>query len=74
MGSTKQTEEGTQLPEKEMSDLVGIWVTLWIVAWFAAILVAFFFIGPVVGIAAVLGGAVVSILLFVRFIRRSELS
>ena len=60
MGSMKETEEETQLADNEMSDLAGAWVTLWIVAWFAAILVAFFFIGPA--------------LLFVRFIRRSDLS
>ena len=74
MGSMKETEEETQFADNEMSDLAGVWVTLWIVAWFAAILVAFFFIGPVVGIVAVLGGAVISLLLFVRFIRRSDLS
>jgi membrane protein implicated in regulation of membrane protease activity len=72
MGSLKQSDEETQLPDSEMSDLVGVWVTLGIGGWFAAILVAFFFIGPVVGIVATLGGAVISLLLFVRFIRRSE--
>ena len=50
----------------------GIWVALWVIVWFAAILVAFFFIGAVVGIAAVIGGAVVSLLVGFRFIKRES--
>jgi 4-hydroxybenzoate polyprenyltransferase len=72
MASMKQTDEEPNSQRTETSDLVGVWVTLWIVAWFAAILVAFFFIGAVVGIAAILVGAVVSLVMFVRIVRRSE--
>jgi membrane associated rhomboid family serine protease len=54
------------------NEMKGIWVALWVIAWFAAILFAFFFIGAVVGVAAVIGGAVVSLLVAFRFLRRES--
>jgi hypothetical protein len=60
-------------PKSEATnEMKGIWVALWVIAWFAAILVAFFFIGAVVGVAAVIGGAVVSLLVAFRFLKRES--
>jgi Flp pilus assembly protein TadB len=54
------------------NEMKGIWVALWVIVWFAAILVAFFFIGAVVGVAAVIAGAVISLLVGFRFIKRES--
>ena len=54
------------------NEMKGIWVALWVIVWFGAILVAFFFIGAVVGIATVIGGAVVSLLVALRFLKRES--
>ena len=55
------------------SDLIGIPVVLGAILAFLAILVAFFFIGPVVGIIVVLAVVALAALLVVRFIRANEL-
>ena len=54
------------------SDLIGIPVVLGAILAFLAILVAFFFIGPVVGVIVVLAVAVLAVWLVVRFIRANE--
>ena len=60
-------------PTNEASnEMKGVWVALWGIAWFGAILVSFFFIGAVVGIAVVIGGAVISLLLALRFFKRES--
>jgi hypothetical protein len=62
------------LPEMSRdSDLIGIPVVLGAILAFLAILVAFFFIGPVVGIIVVLAVVALAAFLVVRFIRANEL-
>ena len=69
----EKPEKRAQRPQAEVSDLIGVKLTLWIAAWFMAILVAFFFVGPVTGIVVIIGGAVISILAVVKAIRGAEL-
>jgi hypothetical protein len=71
MEPTKETKAGSGT-QKGPTDLIGIWVTLPLLAWFAAILVAFFFIGAIAGIVAVIGGAVILLLAFVRIVMRAD--
>jgi hypothetical protein len=55
------------------SDLIGIPVVLGAILAFLAILVAFFFIGPVVGIIVLIAVVALAVLLVVWFIRANEL-
>jgi hypothetical protein len=54
------------------SDLIGAELAVWLILWFLAILGAFFFIGPVVGIIVVVIAVVLSTLLLIRAIRRAD--
>ena len=45
-------------PEREISDLIGVELTLALLAWFLLVLGGFFFVGPVVGTILVLAGAI----------------
>ena len=51
---------------------VGIEVIVSVIAWFAVVLLAFFFVGAVVGVIAILLGAVLFIWWLVRAIRAPE--
>ncbi len=46
--------------EKETSDLIGAEAAVWTVAWVLLILAAFFWIGPIVGVIAVIVAVVLS--------------
>jgi hypothetical protein len=59
---------------KEVSDLIGVEVTLALIVWFVCVLVAFFFVGPVVGILVILAGVVLGGFAAVRVIVRSDTS
>ena len=41
---------------REVSDLIGVAVTLALIAWFVGVLLAFFFVGPFVGILVIAVG------------------
>ena len=60
--------------DTELSDLIGAELAFWLILWFLAILAAFFFIGPVVGIIVIVVAVVLSMLLFVRAIGRADQS
>ncbi len=51
---------------------VGIELIVSVIAWFAVVLLAFFFVGAVVGVIAILLGAVLFIWWLVRAIRAPE--
>ena len=56
------------------SDLVGLRLTLYLGVAIVAILVAFFFVGVVVGVIVLLAFVVLGILGFVAAIRRADVS
>lgn len=51
---------------------VGIELIVSVIAWFAVVLLAFFFVGAVVGVIAILLGALLFIWWLVRAIRAPE--
>jgi hypothetical protein len=51
---------------------VGIELIVSVIAWFAVVLLAFFFVGAVVGVIAILLGAILFIWWLVRAIRAPE--
>jgi hypothetical protein len=51
---------------------VGIELIVSVIAWFAVVLLAFFFVGAVVGVIAILVGALLFIWWLVRAIRAPE--
>ena len=55
------------------SDLIGIPVALGAITAVLAVFVAFFFIGPVVGVVVLLAVVVLALFLLVRVIRANEL-
>ena len=55
------------------SDLIGIPVALGAIVAVLAVFVAFFFIGPVVGVVVLLAVVVLALFLLVRVIRANEL-
>jgi hypothetical protein len=59
---------------KEVSDLIGVEVTLALMVWLLCVLVAFFFVGPVVGILVILAGIALGGFAAVRVIVRSDTS
>jgi hypothetical protein len=56
------------------SDLIGAWLAAALGGWFLAVLLAFFFIGPVVGIVVLFLGVVGFGWWLVDLIRRSDQS
>ena len=56
----------------DVSDLIGVKLTLGLALWFLVVLACFFFVGPVVGIIAIIGGVVVGAILAVAVIRRTD--
>ena len=54
------------------SDLIGLRLSLYLGVAIVAILAAFFFVGPVVGILVLLAAVVLGILGFVAAIRRAD--
>ena len=54
MGGDRGTEDGSQ----EVSDLIGVQLTLALMAWFLATLACFFFVGVIVGLILVFAGLV----------------
>ena len=63
-------EAGARAP----SDLVGLRLTLYLGVAMVAVLVAFFFVGAVVGVIVLLAAVVLGILAFVAAIRRADVS
>jgi hypothetical protein len=56
----------------DVTDLIGVKLTLGLVLWFLTVLVCFFFVGPVVGIIALIGGVILGAILAVAVIRRTD--
>ena len=56
----------------DVSDLIGVKLTLALALWFLIVLGCFFFIGPVVGIVAIVGGILIGAILAVKVIRRAD--
>ncbi len=56
----------------DVSDLIGVKLTLGLALWFLVVLACFFFIGPVVGIIAIVAGLAVGAILAVSVIRRAD--
>jgi hypothetical protein len=50
--------EGSDGGTREISDLIGVELTLALAAWFVLTLVAFFLIGPVVGLIVLFAGLI----------------
>jgi Flp pilus assembly protein TadB len=61
-------EPGEDMDEER----VGIELIVSVIAWFAVVLLAFFFVGAVVGVIAILLGALLFIWWLVRAIRAPE--
>jgi hypothetical protein len=59
-------------PTTATSDLIGLRLTLYLGVAMIAILAAFFFVGPVVGIIVLLAAVVLGILGVVAVIRRAD--
>ena len=55
-----------------VSDLIGVKLTLGLALWFLVVLACFFFVGPVAGIIAIIGGVVLGAILAVAVIRRAD--
>ena len=73
--STDPPRQDTRSPEsdgREISDLIGLEVTLALIVWFLLVLVAFFFIGPVVGLLLVVAGVIGFGWALVSAIRRAD--
>lgn len=62
----------SESPDAGPSDLIGLRLTLYLVAAMLAVLAAFFFIGPVVGIIVLLGAVLLGILGVAAAVRRAE--
>jgi Flp pilus assembly protein TadB len=58
---------------REMSDLVGIELTLALAVWFIATLACFFFVGAVVGVIVLVAGVLVFGWALVSAVRRAEI-
>ncbi len=52
--------------------MIGVKLTLGLALWFLVVLACFFFVGPVAGIIAIIGGVVVGAILAVAVIRRTD--
>lgn len=55
-----------------VSDLIGVKLTLALALWFLVVLGCFFFVGPVAGIVAIIGGIVIGTIMVVAVIRRAD--
>ena len=66
-GEKRGLDEGA-----DVSDLVGVKLTLVLVLWFLIVLGCFFFVGPVAGIVAIIGGIVIGAIMTVAVIRRAD--
>ena len=69
--SPQQEERGLD-QGADVSDLIGVKLTLGLALWFLVVLGCFFFIGPVVGIIAIVAGIVIGAILAVGVIRRAD--
>ena len=56
----------------DVSDLIGVKLTLALALWFLIVLGCFFFVGPVAGIVAIIGGIVIGTIVTVAVIRRAD--
>lgn len=56
----------------EISDLIGLELSLALIGWFILVLVAFFFVGPVVGLILVAAGVIGFGWALVSAIRRAD--
>ena len=56
----------------DVSDLIGVKLTLGLALWFLVVLVCFFLIGPVIGIIAIVAGLVIGAILAVGAVRRAD--
>ena len=56
----------------DVSDLIGVKLTLALALWFLVVLGCFFFVGPVAGIVAIIGGIVIGTIVAVAVIRRAD--
>jgi hypothetical protein len=70
--SPQQEEERGLDKGADVSDLIGVKLTLGLALWFLVVLACFFFIGPVVGIIAIVAGIVIGGILAVTLIRRAD--
>ena len=70
--SPQQEEERGLDQGADVSDLIGVKLTLGLALWFLVVLACFFFIGPVVGIIAIVAGIVIGGILAVTLIRRAD--
>jgi hypothetical protein len=68
----KQVEQRGLAQGADVSDLIGVKVTLGLGLWFLVVLACFFFVGPVAGIIAIIGGIVLGAILAVAVIRRAD--
>lgn len=68
----KEAEQRGLAQGADVSDLIGIKLTLGLALWFLVVLACFFFVGPVAGIIAIIGGVVLGAILAVAVIRRAD--
>ncbi len=69
---SQQGEERGLSQGADVSDLIGVKLTLGLALWFLVVLACFFFVGPVAGIIAIVGGVVLGAILAVAVIRRAD--
>ena len=69
---SQQAEESGLNRGADVSDLIGVKLTLGLALWFLVVLACFFFVGPVVGIIAIIGGVVLGGIWAVAVIRRAD--
>ena len=67
-----QQEERDLNQGADVSDLIGVKLTLGLALWVLVVLGCFFFIGPVVGIIAIVAGIVIGAILAVGAVRRAD--
>ena len=72
MADSPQQEKRGLNQGADVSDLIGVKLTLGLALWFLVVLVCFFFIGPVVGIIAIVAGLVIGAILAVGAVRRAD--
>jgi hypothetical protein len=65
---------GEDQADREISDLIGVELTVAVTVWLLLMLAAFFFVGPVLGLILVAAGVIGFGWLFVSAIRRADTS
>jgi hypothetical protein len=66
-------ESGSEDQTRELSDLVGVELTLALATWFVVMLACFFFVGVVTGMIVLAAGVLGFAWFFIGAVRRAEI-